>query len=96
MSDLDALAANYRVAFFRFLPRREEAALAAGYELGRSSVAAGVSVLELARIHHDVLLDVLEDSPSEDLGAVARAASDFFLEVLAAYDLAQRTFLAKD
>jgi hypothetical protein len=83
------------VAFLRFLPRREEAALATGYELGRASVEAGISVLELAGIHHDVLRDVLQDTPVAEVADVATAASDFFLEVLAAYDMAQRGFRAQ-
>lgn len=95
MTDLTRLAADYRVAFLRYLPRREEAALAIGYELGRTSVASGISVLELARIHHEVLREVLQDSPVAEVADVATGASDFFLEVLAAYDMAQRSFRAQ-
>lgn len=95
MTDLTDLAADYRVAFLRYLPRREEAALATGYELGRASVGSGISVLDLARIHHEVLREVLEDTPVGDLADVATAASNFFLEVLAAYDMAQRGFRAQ-
>jgi hypothetical protein len=95
MTDLPRLAADYRVAFLRYLPRREESALATGYELGRSSVACGISVLELARIHHEVLREVLEDTPAAEVADVATAASDFLLEVLAAYDVAQQSFRAR-
>jgi len=86
------VARDYRVAFLRYLPRREEAALHSGYELGRAAVANGLSILELAQIHHEVLLEILRDSPAEDLTSVATAASEFFLEVLATYDMAQRGF----
>jgi hypothetical protein len=89
----EALARDYRVAFLRYLPRREEAALSSGYELGRAAVADGVSVLELAKLHHEVFLDVLRDTRTEDIAAVATAASEFFLEVLATYDMTQRAFL---
>lgn len=95
MTDLAGLTADYRVAFLRYLPRREESALATGYELGRSSVASGISVLELARIHHEVLREVLQDTPAAEVADVATAASDFFLEVLAAYDMASRSFRAR-
>jgi hypothetical protein len=95
MTDLAGLTADYRVAFLRYLPRREESALATGYELGRTSVAAGTSVLDLARIHHEVLREVLEDTPVAEVAGVATAASNFFLEVLAAYDMAQRSFRAQ-
>jgi hypothetical protein len=90
---LDDLARDYRVAFLHYLPRHEEAALARGYELGRSAVTQGLSILELARVHHEVFLEVLRETTPEDLSDVATAASEFFLEVLATFDMAQRGFL---
>ena len=35
MSGLESLTRDYRTGFLRYLPRRSEAALTAGYELGR-------------------------------------------------------------
>jgi len=93
MTGLDDLTRDYRVAFLRYLPRREEAALSRGYELGRTAVTDGVSILELARIHHDVLLEALRETPPEELTQVATAASEFFLEVLATVDMTQRSLL---
>ena len=93
MTGLEGLRRNYRVAFLQYLPRRQEAALARGYELGRAAVTEGLSILELAQIHHEVLLEALQETPVEDLGQVATAASEFFLEVLATFDMAQRGFL---
>lgn len=90
MSDLDDLTRDYRAAFLRYLPRRDEAARNSGYELGRSAVTEGISILELARLHHEVLLEVLRDTRAEDLTDVATAASEFLLEVLATYDMTQR------
>ncbi len=92
MTALDGLARDYRAAFLRYLPRRDESALNSGYQLGRSAVADGISILELARVHHEILLEVLRDTPSEDLTRVATAASEFFLDVLATSDMAQRAF----
>jgi hypothetical protein len=86
----DSVARDYRAAFLRFLPRRDEAALHSGYELGRSAVTHGVSLLELVRIHHEVLVPVLVDSTAEDLPDVAAAASTFLVEVLATFDMTQR------
>jgi hypothetical protein len=93
MRPVDDLTRDYRVAFLAYLPRREEAALHRAYELGRSAVAEGLSILELALIHHQVFLEILRESPSEELPEVARAASEFFLEVLATFDMTQRGFL---
>jgi hypothetical protein len=93
MRSLEDLTRDYRVAFLRYLPRREEAALARGYELGRTAVTEGRSILELARIHHEILLEALRETPPSEVGQVAAAASEFFLEVLATFDMAQRSFL---
>ena len=92
MSELADLSRNYRTAFLRYLPRREEAPLHEGYELGRRAVADGVSMLELARVHHEIFLEVLRDTRPDDLTNVATAASEFLLEALATYDMAQRRF----
>jgi len=93
VTTLDDLTRNYRAAFLRYLPRREEAALNSGYELGRSAVGDGLSMLELARVHHEVFLEVLQDTPPEDLARVATSASEFLIEVLATYDMTHRSFL---
>lgn len=90
MTSTEDLTRNYRVAFLRYLPRRDEAALAQGYELGRAAVVERVSILELAQVHHEVLLGVLRETSPGDVTDVATAASEFFLELLATYDMAQR------
>jgi hypothetical protein len=93
MPALDGLTRDYRVAFLQYLPRREEGPLNRGYELGRSAVTGGLSILELARIHHDVLNEALRETPADEVDQVATAASEFFLEVLATFDMAQRLLL---
>jgi len=90
VSAVTDLRRNYRAAFLQYLPRREEAALHKGYEIGRNAVAGGISLLELAQVHHEVLLDVLRDTRTDELPAVAEAASEFLLEVLATHHMAQR------
>ncbi len=92
MTDLARVHRDYRAAFLRYLSRREETALHVGYKLGRSAVADGLSILDLVQVHHEVFLEALEDTKSEDLAPVATAASEFLLEVLATYDMAQRGF----
>jgi len=93
MTDLEKVHRDYLAAFLRYLPRREEAALHVGYKLGRSAVAEGLSILELVQVHHEVFLEVLEDTKGEDVTLVSTAASEFLLEVLATYDMAHRGFL---
>jgi len=94
MTELADLRRDYRTSFLRYLVRRDEAPLHTGYVLGRTAVAEGMSILDLAQLHHEVLIEVLEDTPAGDLNSVATRASEFFVEVLATYDMAQRGFLA--
>ena len=84
------LLRDYRVAFLRYLTRREEPALHAGYQLGRAALEARFNLLEVVRVHHDVLIEVLLDSREDEAPELAAAASDFLLEVLASYDMTQR------
>jgi hypothetical protein len=95
MTDLARVHLDYRAAFLRYLPRREEAALHAGYKLGRTAVSDGLSILDLVQVHHAVFLEVLEDTGAEELAQVAGAASEFLLEVLAPYDMTQRGLLSE-
>ncbi len=67
MTAEEKLRRDYRVAFLRYNSRREEAALHAGYEIGRSAVSAGLSILDVAQVHHHVLLEVLRDAPGDEL-----------------------------
>ena len=90
MSGLDDVTLDYRVAFQRYLPRRSEAALTDGYDLGRRAIVQEVSMLDLVQVHHVVLTEVLADTPREDIGRVTAAAGDFLLEVLATFDMAHR------
>jgi hypothetical protein len=90
MNAVQRLARDYRSAFLGYLPRRDEAPLHRAYELGRTALGDGVSLLELARVHHEVFFEVLRDTPNEDLARVNTAASEFLLEALSAYDMIQR------
>lgn len=87
MSTAEALQRDYRVAFLAYLPRREEKALHAGYEIGRTAVVEGLSMLELAKLHHEVFRLVLTETRPDELDDVVTAASEFFLEVLATYHM---------
>jgi hypothetical protein len=91
---VEALRRDYRAAFLRYLPRREEVALDSGYRMGRDAVAEGLSMLELALVHHDILVEVLRASSAEEHPEIAAAASEFFLEALASYDMTQRVHRA--
>ena len=83
----------YASAFAEYLAESAEPALRAAYELGREAVAKELSVLDLAAIHHDVLLSTLAECPTRpDMQRVSAAAGDFFLESLSAYEMVQRGY----
>lgn len=90
MSTRADLAQDYRVAFLRYLPRREEMALASAYDIGRRALDKGLTLLDLAEVHHERLIEVLREADPDEVVDVACAGSEFFLEVLAAFDMAHR------
>lgn len=90
MSDLTQ---DYRTTLLRFLPRQDEAARAAAYELGRRAFSDGVSLLDVCRVHHDVALEVLRETNADDYLDVVENAAELLLEVLAAYDMTHRVVL---
>jgi hypothetical protein len=92
---LERLRRNYRVAFLRYLPTRDEAALDAGYQIGRSAVVDGLTILDLVQVHHDVLREVLRTGSPEGLDGLTATAADFLVEVLATYEMTRRGYLAK-
>jgi len=92
---LERLRRNYRAAFLRYLPNRDEAALAAGYQIGRSAVVDGLTILDLVQVHHDVLREVLGTGSPEELDGLTATAGDFLVEVLATYEMTRRGYLAK-
>ena len=82
---------HYRVGFDAYVHDRDERALARAYELGRSAVAQELSLLDLASAHQDVLLARLQsDGDSASGEDVVRAAGDFFLESVSAFEVATR------
>jgi hypothetical protein len=92
---LERLHRNYRTAFLRYLPSRDEAALDAGYQIGRSAVIEGLTILDLAQVHHDILREVLRSSSQDEVDGVVATAADFLVEVLATYEMTRRGYLAK-
>jgi hypothetical protein len=85
---------DYAPAFLQYLSERAEPGLKAAYELGRRAIGERLSVLDLARIHHTMLLDVLKTHrTSHELEHIAEAASEFLVEALAVFEMTQRGFV---
>jgi serine/threonine-protein kinase RsbT len=90
----DDFRAAYAFALRRFVEDGGESLLQAGYELGRGAVRGGLSVLDMAAAHHDVLLAaVRRASTPAEVARVTEAAGDFFLESLSAYEMIRRGFV---
>ena len=90
MTEPQGFSNRYRAAFETYLAERSEAALGAAYELGRSAVAEGLGLLDLADAHHAVLSGALTRDGRE---GVAEAAADFFRESLATFEVAHRGYV---
>jgi phosphoserine phosphatase RsbU-like protein/GAF domain-containing protein len=90
-SDNVPFRAAYGTGFQAFLADPSETALRTAYELGREAVTQQVGLLELAQTHHDVVLASLADiADTADAERITRAASDFLLEALSAYEMVRR------
>jgi GAF domain-containing protein len=83
----------YASAFAEYVSEPTEDALRRAYELGRDAVSGALSVLELASVHHEVLLSELSRVRGRaEVERVANAAAEFFLESLSAFEMVQRGF----
>ena len=92
-AELDRLRRDYTFAFLTYRLERTEYRLRAAYELGRKAMASGLSLLDVAQIHHEVVAEALVASRDRAaLRDVAAAASAFFVEVLSTFEMAQRGF----
>ena len=93
MDDRLRFRRDYAPAFLQYLSEEGEPGLRAAYELGRRAMIDGLSMLDLAEIHHAELLRVLRTVRTPDeLDHIATAASRFFVELLATFEMAQRGF----
>jgi serine phosphatase RsbU (regulator of sigma subunit) len=89
----EALTQRYTAAFQAWLERGDERELGLAYDLGRDAVAAQLSVLDLAGIHHDATEAALAGAPAgADLEALVRAAGVFIREALSTFELAHRAY----
>ena len=86
--DLDAIGVAEAAAAMQFMDERRPRLIIRHHMLPFQD---GLSMLEIARMHHAVLLDVLDDSRHEDLRDIASAAAEFLVEVLATYDMTHRS-----
>ena len=84
---------DYAPALLQYLTQGGEPGRTSAYELGRRAIAEQLSILDLARIHHSVLLEVLKTHrTAPELEQIAQAASEFLVEALAVFEMTHRGF----
>jgi Phosphoserine phosphatase RsbU, N-terminal domain len=84
---------SYRDSFGDYIRRPSEDNLRTAYELGRHAVEQQLNVFDLAIAHHDALARALQGrSKPNEQDRIVRAAGDFFLESISAFEMVQRGF----
>lgn len=92
--DLVRLRRDYAPLLLKYLARQDEAGLRSAYELGREAMSRSVGLLEVVRVHNETYLEVMSTVREvHEAQEVARAASAFLLELIAAFEMAQRGFM---
>ena len=93
---LDRLRDDYAAAFLGYLTDGGEAGLRAAYELGRRAMPDPNGLLDLVRVHHDVLVRVLQTARTpQEVREVGDAAAAFLLDALTSFQMAQLGYLEK-
>ena len=84
---------SYELAFRTYLEDESEDNLRAAYELGRAAVGGKLGVLDVAAVHHEALQSAVSArADDEEIQQLVRAAGDFFLESVSAFEMVQRGF----
>lgn len=84
---------SYAEALQRFLVSGGEAALQQAYDLGRTGLAEGFGVVDMAALYQRALVRALMAAPSPDgVGQMIRAGGDFLVESLSPFEMVHRGF----
>src|SRR5260370_27351855 len=87
------LATKYVTALRSYLAGGGEAILHQAYDLARQAMAEGCGVLDLARIHHQALVTVVQPALSASgKSRTLKKAEIFLLEILSPFEATHRAF----
>ena len=90
---LENFEEEYRSALCGYADGGGELALGRAYELGRRALEEQVSVVELASLHHQVLIDLIRTSVNEQhKEQLLRSGAEFLSECVSPYEMAHRGF----
>jgi hypothetical protein len=85
----------YRAALLGYLLSSGEKQRARAYDLGRTAIAEGFSLLDVLRTHYREVNTVLEATPDTRRGlSRLKAAEDFLFEALSPFEMACRGYVA--
>jgi signal transduction histidine kinase len=88
-----ALTEQYVSALRDYIHGGGEEALQRAYELGRKALTEGLGVLDMASVHHQALMAVLEGQRTlEEHQRAVKAAEDFLVECLSPFEMTHRGF----
>ncbi|MDB6122933.1 MAG: Histidine kinase [Pedosphaera sp.] len=92
-NSVNDLSHQYMAALRTYLSDKNERALLQAYELGRKTIADGLGVIDMARIHEEVLLCLLPKSHGHrESIQVAKGAGTFLAESLSPFEITHRGF----
>jgi signal transduction histidine kinase len=87
------LLLRYLATLQKYIASGREAVLEEAYELGRTAIARGLGVLDMARIHENAYAHLIRPSlVIEKQDRVLETAETFFLETLSPFEAAHRGF----
>lgn len=85
----------YRAALLGYLLNSGETQRSRAYDLGRTAIGEGFSLLDILRTHYRAVNTLLEATPDARRGLTRlKAAEDFLLEALSPFEMACRGYVA--
>jgi len=85
---------DYTPLMLRFLAQQDEAGLQAAYELGRAALREQLGLLDVVRVHNELVLEVLATARDvAEAHDLAHSSTTLLIDLIAAYDMSQRGFM---
>jgi signal transduction histidine kinase len=82
----------YRAKLSAYIIDSAEVVRGSAYELGRAFLKDGVSLIELAELHHEALAEIIRASSGMPTNDELARAAEFLAESLSPYEMAHRGF----
>jgi hypothetical protein len=91
---LDRFRLDYAPLLLRYLTYEDEQGLRSAYDLGRTAMQASVGLLDILRVHNQLVLDILDTARDlDEARQVARASTALLIDLVASFEMSQRAFL---